>query len=72
MKQFAIALDQLINAMFGGMADETISARVYRNNWTLVEKFINLIFWDSEHCKKSYESEMKRLQLPKEYSNGTE
>jgi len=70
MKQFAIAMDQLVNTFFGGMADETISARVYRNQWTLAEKFINLIFWDKEHCKTAYENEIKRSQLPKEYSNG--
>lgn len=31
MKQFLIALDQLVNVMLGGQADETLSARAWRN-----------------------------------------
>ena len=30
MKQIAIAFDQLINAVLGGYADETLSARAHR------------------------------------------
>lgn len=30
LKQIAIAFDQLLNAMLGGMADETLSARAHR------------------------------------------
>lgn len=72
MKQFLIAIDQLINTLFFGMADESISARAYRNrnkkHWGIAYKIINrLFFWQEDHCRKSYESEMIRKQLPREY-----
>ena len=31
MKQVAIAIDQLLNTALGSWADETISARIWRN-----------------------------------------
>ncbi len=31
MKQVAIAIDQLLNALLGGWADETLSARMWRH-----------------------------------------
>lgn len=71
MKQFLIALDQLFNTLLGGMADETLSARAYRqklkgNPWP--SRVIDaLLFWDANHCFNSYLSEKSRVQLPKEY-----
>lgn len=71
--QFAIALDQLFNALLGGWADETLSARVWRNKsrswyWKALYWLINTIFfWQDDHCFQSYNSEVKRNQLPKEY-----
>lgn len=71
MKQFLIALDQLINTLMGGYADESISARSYRlrnKGWSLQYKLINkLFFWQKDHCKASFISEIKRRQLPVEY-----
>lgn len=64
--QVAIAVDQLGNTLLGGMADETISARAYRNQWR-AQKLINWLFRDPEHCRKAYESECNRKQLPREY-----
>lgn len=67
MKQFLIGLDQWINTWFGGMADETISARAYRSDWQSTMKVINWLFRDPNHCKNSYYSEVFRSQLPSEY-----
>lgn len=67
MKQVLIALDQLANTLLGGMADETISARAHRKGWEKRAAFINWLFRDQNHCKASYDSEVLRSQLPKEY-----
>ena len=68
--QVLIALDQLINTLIWGMADETLSARAHRHalkdrKWP--EKIINaLFFWQPDHCRQAYESELERTQVPKE------
>ena len=69
-----IAFDQWINALAGGWADETISARAYRRarqgirKWEIIEKAINgLFFWQKEHCRGSYLSEIERLHMPPAY-----
>ena len=67
MKQVLIALDQLVNALCGGWADESISARAYRSKWKIREKIINALFFDRNHCVDSYLSEKQRNQLPAEY-----
>lgn len=78
LKQVAIALDQLVNTLTWikgdgfGYADETLSARAWRlrsqsNTWRRIDK---LFFWQTEHCKSSFESEMNRNQLPEEYRKG--
>lgn len=68
--QVLIAVDQLINTLLGGLADETLSSRAYRHSrdgsrkWP--EKLINtLFFWQKDHCKTAYESELNRNHLPK-------
>lgn len=75
MKQILIALDQLLNALFGGYADETLSSRVWRlylkNNVSgrIFKPIIDTIFfWQEDHCYNSFLSEVKRRQLPKEFS----
>ena len=73
--QALIALDQQINAtFFRGWADETISARAYRNaaqgkeKWVRFERWINrLFFWQRGHCKGSYRMEQERMHLPPAY-----
>jgi len=70
MKQLAIALDQLVNAIFGGTADETISARAHRNGWKRLERGINWLLLDPRYCLKSYQSELLRSHLPKAYRTG--
>ncbi len=61
-----IAIDQLGNALLGGAADETLSARAHRERlW--VRHLINLIFLDPNHCASSYTAELYGRQLPEEY-----
>jgi hypothetical protein len=71
LHQVLIALDQLINAIHGGWADETISSRAWRNRhrWPFkAYRFLIdlLFFWQCGHCKQAYESERLRLQAPPE------
>lgn len=73
MKQLAIAIDQLFNALFGGWADETFSARCWREGktsraWNAARVMVDeLLFFDPQHCFESYVSEFERKQLPEEY-----
>lgn len=73
LKQVLIAFDQLVNTLFLGWADETISARSYRLSdesykWYVAMQFIDLLFFfEPEHCYKSYISEKQRKHLPIEY-----
>ena len=72
-RQIAIALDQLGNALLGGWADETISARAYRQSghkrrWHVARVIIDvLFFWEHEHCANAYWSERERTQTAPEY-----
>lgn len=72
MMQVLIAFDQLINAMLGGMADETLSARAHRQHRrgnSLARNLINAIFfWQRDHCGESFASEFARKHLPRTYS----
>lgn len=69
--QILVALDQLINTLIGGYADETLSSRAHRRRlrgkggvaWVIDHIF----FWQDEHCKTAYESELERAQLPVEF-----
>lgn len=73
-KQVAIAIDQFLNTLLGGFADETLSARAWRladkkRRWAVIRKCIDgLFFWQKDHCLNSYINEVKRKHLPKEYS----
>jgi hypothetical protein len=69
-----IAIDQLINAVFGGYPDETLSARCWRHRYTrkyrILVNIINaLFFWQDNHCLESYNSELNRRHLPYSYRN---
>lgn len=74
MKQFLIALDQLVNTLCfwlpgGCWADETLSSRAHRIQDThpRLRRFLNAVFfWQCDHCLEAYESERKRLQSPPE------
>lgn len=68
--QIIIGLDQFINVIFGGWANETISARCYREKRKFLNKFIDsLFFWQNKHCENAYHSEILRRQYPKEYQD---
>lgn len=75
MMQKLISLDQALNAwLFNGWADETISARAYRNSaqgkrkWVTFERWINrLFFWQKNHCEASFRMEQERLHMPPAY-----
>lgn len=74
MSQVLIALDQLLNAVLNGWADETLSARAYRNaakgheKWIRVRRAIDaLFFWEANHCYWSYRNEISRQHLPPAY-----
>lgn len=71
-EQIPIAMDQLINTICGGWADETISSVAWRKRhegkgWALLRKVIDsLFFWQKSHCESAYLSEKNRLQCPPE------
>lgn len=69
--QNLIAIDQLVNAVFNGKADETISARCYRENhrnpYRWMEKVINWIYTPlqgPDHCKNAYLKELAGRHRP--------
>ena len=75
LKNLLISLDQTINCVVWikgdgfGKPDETLSARAWRlraqsNAWKRIDR---LMFFDSDHCRTSYEAELNRNQLPKDY-----
>ncbi|THA17374.1 DNA helicase UvrD [Rodentibacter pneumotropicus] len=73
-----IAIDQLFNALTGGGADETLSSRTYRRailtqgkpkkRWRVLYRLINGLFFDKNHCKTAYESELSRKQYPQDFA----
>ena len=71
--QVLIAIDQTINTIFNGYADETLSSRAYRRQhknkfWKYGRIFIDtLFFWQEDHCYKAYQSEVERRHYPKEF-----
>lgn len=72
-KAVFIGLDQLINALFGGWPDETISSRAWRWELAGVRSWprrlldgLALILGDKDHCRESFESERLGRQLPPE------
>ena len=74
LMQNLIALDQQLNAILGGMADETLSARAHRMRekkqeyWGWTANFIDFIFfWEKDHCFMAYQYEIRRRQLPEAY-----
>lgn len=67
-----IGIDQLGNCILGGEADETISARCWRNRnkkyFHFLRILVDKLFWfDDNHCEESYYTEELRKQLPSEY-----
>lgn len=72
LKQNALSVDQLLNTLTGGFADETLSSRAYRTeqNGKIFGKVFRplidtMFFWQDSHCYKAFISEKNRTQLPK-------
>lgn len=68
--QVLVALDQLVNTLLWGFADETLSARAYRHAEIKKDRrwpmwiIDHLFFWQDQHCKAAYEAELERAHLP--------
>ena len=67
-----IAVDQLFNTLLLGEPDETLSSRAYRADQAnkvfgrVFRPLIDLLFfWQDQHCKQSFLSEINNRQLPK-------
>lgn len=58
------ATSQWLNVfLLNGDANESISGRSFREDWKVTEKIINkLIFWEPEHCKLAYYSDLARAK----------
>ncbi len=73
MKQVLIAVDQVFNTLCGGWADETLSARIWRNKdnswyWSSLRVSVDIIFFfQKNHCEQSFYSEINRSQMAKIY-----
>jgi hypothetical protein len=75
-----IALDQLawvVLTLGNGMPDESISAAAWRMEvqgkvmGLVLRPLIDALFWfDTEHCRKAYNAEFQKLQLPGSYRSG--
>ena len=79
--QLLLALDQLVNVLFGGYADETMSSRAHRMSqrhdtslfgwrWRLCATVINFLFFDRNHCRDAYQGELTGRQLPPNFRGG--
>lgn len=65
-----IAVDQLFAVvLFGTMPDETISAMAHRRQWRKLERLINWVFRDENHCAKAYISELIGSQNHRDYKD---
>jgi hypothetical protein len=67
--QIAVALDQLVNTIFGGYADETMSSRCWRlreyQPYKVLRPAIDaVLFFDPRHCETSYLNEIARKYQP--------
>lgn len=76
IKQNLIAIDQLVNTLLGGYADETLSSRAYRTEvkgrimGKIMRPVIDFIFFfDKDHCYNAYVSELNRKQYPSGLNN---
>lgn len=73
--QFLLAVDQLLNTLLflfantRNWADESLSSRSWRHyvkgdrKWPCI-LIDHIFFWQENHCKTAYESELLQKQLP--------
>lgn len=71
-REVAVAIDQLCNAILGGYASETISARCWRLRefrpyGTMRGVIDRLFFWQADHCRCSYDAQVARRHVPADY-----
>lgn len=71
--QILIALDQLLNTLIGGWADETLSSAAYKSDqkglfWGKITRPLidAIFFWQDRHCYYAFIAEKFRLQSPPE------
>lgn len=71
--QLLIAIDQLINVLLFGYADETLSSRAWRSYekgkifGKIFKPLIDtLFFFQKNHCYESYLFERRKMQQPPE------
>lgn len=75
--RLVVAISQLINTIFGGMPDETVSSRVYREKYStggsfycFLELAINsFFFWEIDHCFLAWSDEVNRRHVHPEMIN---
>lgn len=72
--RLALAIDQLLNVLLcNGEPDETMSSAAYRMErdgrfWGFMRPVIDTLFWfQPNHCRMAYESEILRLQYAEEF-----
>lgn len=64
------ATSQWFNIVFFNGEDETISARCHREQRFKLERFINSLFMEQDHCKVSHLAELDRARaLAKRYKH---
>ena len=67
-----ISFDQLVNVLFLGQPNETLSSRAWRckdvsSFWKFMRKLIDTIFfWQKDHCYYSFIAEVERHQITTE------
>lgn len=74
LREVTVAVDQLANAICGGYASETISARCwrlrnYRPYSIMLPVIDGIFFWQPGHCKASYTAQVARRNMPADYAN---
>lgn len=73
LREVAIGFDQLLNAVLGGYASETISSRCWRlrgyQPYKALSRLIDAtFFWQPNHCRASYEAQVARRNMPRDYA----
>ncbi len=70
--QILLWVDQGLNVLLGGWADETLSARAWRQRhkrrWAVLVRLLDwLFFWQHGHCRLAYQAEMARAHVASQY-----
>ena len=61
----ALEINDAANVATGGKRGEKVSSRAWRNRnesrfWAYMVELINLLFWDKNHCRLSYQNDKLR------------